>query len=101
MQYLAEVEEYISSLITYTAFKNERDDAAITYIPLENLAPKDFTKKSMSIDKPTAAEVDKVDPDVHPNETEIVMARDLFARFNEHRINGNIVFQYPGGNRNQ
>ena len=57
VQYLAEVEEYISSLITYTAFKNERDDAAITYIPLENLFPKDFTKKSIAIDnKPIGAE---------------------------------------------
>ena len=82
MQYLAEVEEYISSLITYTAFKNERDDAAITYIPLENLAPKDFTKKTVNIEtKPMGWELEKVDPELHPNESEIVGARELFARF--------------------
>ena len=92
VQYLAEVEEYISSLITYTAFKNERDDAAITYIPLENLHPKDFSRKSMAVDKPIAADVDKLDPESYPDEGEIIAARDLFARFNVHRSNNNIAF---------
>ena len=37
VQYLAELEEYISSLITYTAFKKEDPNAPICSIPLEKL----------------------------------------------------------------
>ncbi len=37
VQYLAELEEYISSLITYTAFKRDEPNAAICAIPLEKL----------------------------------------------------------------
>jgi hypothetical protein len=42
VQYLAELEEYISSLITYTAFKRDDANAATSSIPLENLNHKDF-----------------------------------------------------------
>ena len=37
VQYLAELEEYISSLITYSAFKRDDPNAAISAIPLEKL----------------------------------------------------------------
>jgi hypothetical protein len=37
VQYLAELEEYISSLITYTAFKRDEPNAPISSIPLEKL----------------------------------------------------------------
>jgi len=37
VQYLAELEEYISSLITYTAFKKDEPNAAVSAIPLERL----------------------------------------------------------------
>lgn len=52
VQYLAELEEYISSLVTYTAFKRDEPNAAISSIPLENLTQKDFQKKSMAIEAP-------------------------------------------------
>ena len=42
VSYLAELEEYISSLITYTAFKRDDPNAAISAIPLEKLNQKDF-----------------------------------------------------------
>ena len=42
VQYLAALEEYISSLITYTAFKREDPNAAISSIPLEKLNKKEF-----------------------------------------------------------
>jgi hypothetical protein len=35
--YLAELEEYISSLITYVAFKRDDPNAAISSVPLEKL----------------------------------------------------------------
>ena len=40
--YLAELEEYITSLITYNAFKRDDPNAAVSAIPLEKLNPKDF-----------------------------------------------------------
>jgi hypothetical protein len=49
VQYLAEMEEYISSLITYTAYKKEDPNAAISSVPLENLNQKDFNKKEIMV----------------------------------------------------
>ena len=37
VHYLAELEEYISSLITYVAFKRDDPNAAISSVPLERL----------------------------------------------------------------
>ena len=37
VQYLAEIEEYISSLITFQAYRKEDPNASISSIPLENL----------------------------------------------------------------
>jgi len=53
VSYLAELEEYISSLITYTAFKKDDPNAPISSIPLENLNAKDHNKKIMTIEPPT------------------------------------------------
>ena len=52
VSYLAELEEYISSLITYVAFKREEPHAAISAIPLEKLSIKDYNKKEVNIDAP-------------------------------------------------
>ena len=51
VSYLAELEEYISSLITYTAFKREDANAPISSIPLEKLNTKEFSKKTMFVSK--------------------------------------------------
>jgi hypothetical protein len=37
VMHLAELEEYISSLITYVAFKKDDPNAAISAVPLEKL----------------------------------------------------------------
>jgi hypothetical protein len=50
--FLAELEEYICALITYTAFKRDDPQAAIAAIPLEKLLPKDYTKKELAIQAP-------------------------------------------------
>ena len=49
-QYLAELEEYISSLITYVTFKKSETDAAIASLPLEKLE-KTQNWKEMTLDK--------------------------------------------------
>jgi len=42
--YLAELEEYISLLITYLAYKQENPDAAISSLSLERMVQKEFDK---------------------------------------------------------
>lgn len=45
--YLAELEEYISSLITLVAHQKEEPNAVISAIDLENLNQKFFQRKEM------------------------------------------------------
>lgn len=64
VSFLAELEEYICSLITYTAFKRDDPQAAIAAIPLEKLFVKDFNRKDITISAPQTfpqAEIDIVD----------------------------------------
>ena len=49
VQYLAELEEYICSLIIYTAFKRDDPNAAISAIPLESLPIKDDRKRELQV----------------------------------------------------
>jgi len=49
VSFLAELEEYICSLITYTAFKRDDPQAAISAIPLEKLFAKDFHRKDITV----------------------------------------------------
>jgi len=49
VSFLAELEEYICSLITYTAFKRDDPQAAIAAIPLEKLFVKDFNRKDITV----------------------------------------------------
>ena len=58
VQHLAELEEYISSLITYVAVKKEDPNAAISSVPFEKLNNKEFNKKEMVIDAPVDTERD-------------------------------------------
>lgn len=58
IHYLAELEEYISSLITYVAYKRDDPNAAISSVPLEKLPQKDFNKKEIAIDAPIDTERD-------------------------------------------
>lgn len=50
--YLAELEEYICSLITYSAFKRDDPNAAISAIPLEKLTHKSHEPKPLVIEWP-------------------------------------------------
>jgi len=54
IQYLSELEEYISLFITYLAYKQENPDAAISSLSLEKMAIKEFDKNQLNIDAPTS-----------------------------------------------
>ena len=45
--YLAELEEYIGSLITYMAYKRDDQNAATSAIPLEQLEKKEFGNRDL------------------------------------------------------
>jgi hypothetical protein len=50
-QYLGEVEEYISMLITQLAFKQDPSNAATAAIPFDKLPNKEFGKQNLKMDK--------------------------------------------------
>jgi hypothetical protein len=50
--YLAELEEYINTLIVYMAFKRDEPNAAIAAIPFDSLNTKDFKKKDTALESP-------------------------------------------------
>mmetsp|Transcript_19657 Transcript_19657/g.14376 ORF Transcript_19657/g.14376 Transcript_19657/m.14376 type:complete len:163 (+) Transcript_19657:1032-1520(+) len=58
IMYLSELEEYISSLMTFVAYKREDPNAAICAVPLEKLNQKEFNKKEVFIDAPFDTERD-------------------------------------------
>ena len=48
--YLAELEEYFSSLITYTAHKKGDPNASVSSVPLAAMTNKDWLARDMNID---------------------------------------------------
>jgi len=56
--FLAELEEYISALITFVAYKRDDPNAAISSVPLEKLPYKDFNRRELAIDAPYKIEKD-------------------------------------------
>jgi len=84
VQYLAELEEYISSLITYTAFKRDEPNAAISSIPLDKLEIKEFNKKGISVEAPAGVTIEMPDSAVDGQGDEvynIISAKELYSKF--------------------
>lgn len=83
IQYLAELEEYISSLITYAAFKREEPFAAISAIPFEKLNKKDFEKTKLNVDAPTSTHIEGEQKEVKEGREDeaIVNSKELYKKF--------------------
>jgi hypothetical protein len=47
--YLSELEEYVSLLITFLAYRQENPDAAISSLSLERMANKEFDKNPINV----------------------------------------------------
>ena len=73
--YLAELEEYFATLIAYLANQKGDSNAAISYIPLDQLNEKMFNKKEMQIQCPYEA---NTQDEQEEGETQ---ARKLYNRF--------------------
>ena len=52
--YLAELEEYIGSLVTYMAFKRDDPNAATSAIPLAQLNEKKFNQRDLEVSEPSS-----------------------------------------------
>lgn len=86
VQYLAELEEYISSLITYVAVKRDDPNAALSSVPFEKLDNKEFNKKEIAIDAPVDTERDYSSfaagkTDVGDDDDIIVGSKQLYKKF--------------------
>lgn len=78
--YLAELEEYFASLITYTAVQNGDQHAAISSVPLEVLTEKNFDKKELHIDAPY--DTNRIgDTSTVGEDDEITNAKQLYQKF--------------------
>ena len=83
LQFLAELEEYISLFITYMAYKQENPDAAISSLSLEHMAIKEFDKKDINIDAPNAGEVNLQNDETDAEDDVITDPRSLYKRFDD------------------
>jgi len=92
VQYLAELEEYISSLITYAAFRREEPFAAIAAIPLERLNKKEFDKTKLAIDAPLDTLIEGAGEGATGEEYAIVSSSELYKKFNNLINSGKISF---------
>ena len=61
VSYLAELEEYIGSLVTYMAFKRDDPNAATSAIPLAQLNEKKFGQRDLEIEPPPPTSYKKED----------------------------------------
>ena len=86
---MAELEEYISSLITYTAHKKGDPNASVSSIPFNKLNSKDWLAREMAIepayDITVASTVDQ--PDEEEGSVDVNV---LYARFNE-KVEKNLI----------
>ena len=109
VQYLAELEEYISSLITYNAYLKNEPNAAISSIPLDKLETKEFQKKNITVDVPIGVNFESM-PDAsqsmpdglgsgEDNLYNIVNAKELFAKFTQMNRAGHLQI-VKAGNKN-
>jgi HJR/Mrr/RecB family endonuclease len=59
--YLSELEEYVSNLITFLAWKSNDRHFQHSSLALDLLQPKEFDKGPMTIDAPTAIEFNQTE----------------------------------------
>lgn len=81
VQYLSELEEYISSLITYSAFRKEEPYAAISAIPLEKLNKKDFDKTKNTYEIPFSLSYEENNEAQLFDEERIVDPRKFYEKY--------------------
>lgn len=90
VQYLSELEEYISSLITYSAFRKEEPYAAISAIPLEKLNKKDFEKTKNTYEIPFSLSYEETAEAQLFEEERLTDPKKFFEKYAYHENMGHI-----------
>ena len=83
LQFLAELEEYISLFITYMAYKQENPDAAISSLSLEHMTIKEFDKNQMVIEAYNPGEFNFENDETDGEDDVITDPKSLYKRFDE------------------
>lgn len=97
--YLGELEEYISQLITFTAFQQNSQEAAIASLSLDKMANKEFDKGQINIDAPMADEIKMNEEAVAETDDEMITnAKELYRRFEDMVQNESISIGPSGFN---
>ena len=90
--YLAELEEFVSSLITYVAQRDQKPDAQISALNLDQMTVKEYDKGPISIENmPNSNQFTQSFEDDATTEDDIITnKRDLFRKFEEFAQKGYI-----------
>jgi hypothetical protein len=86
--YLAELEEYFATLISYVASQRGEPNPAISSVPLDTLIEKEFNRKELMIEAPFEAYQKNADGDQTTvggetdEKEDIVDPRQLYQKFN-------------------
>lgn len=83
--FLAELEEYISELITHNEYKKNNPNAAISAIPLEKLQPKTKERTGLKPDIPSKEDI-KVTEEIQETDEDkelIFKGKDLYKKFED------------------
>ena len=72
--YLTELEEYISSFITFLAMRDKHQDAHISALPLDHMTSKDFKADPIAIDAPNATDFVSMEDETNDEEVSANMA---------------------------
>ncbi len=81
--YLTELEEYISSFITYLAQREKNPDAHISALPLDIMTKKDFFADPISIDAPNAGDQPNMDDETNADEDIVTKPSDIYRKYEE------------------
>jgi hypothetical protein len=83
INYLGELEEYISLFITYMAYKKESPDPATASLSLEKMTVKEFEVREMKIEAPNTTELGMLQDDLETEDDVTTDPRLLYKRFEE------------------
>lgn len=83
--FLAELEEYISELITHNEYRKNNPNAAISAIPLERLHPKGQDKGGQKPELPSKEEI-QITGDIQEGDEDkelVISGKDLYKKFED------------------
>lgn len=94
--YLTELEEYISSFVTYLAQREKNPDAHISALPLDIMTKKDFYADPIAIDAPNITDFVSMEDETNAEEEIVTKSTDIYRKYEEMASRG-----YFGGNNAQ